>query len=1026
MNSFSNARSEYSPLVRWLWNGVTSSQAVDAAAVRHTLALLQSMGCHAALLHAPPGELLTSIVQDSFHLWLPHNFLTQSSRQFIWYGTEDLSAAEAAAWSWPADEPELISVFAVPLVGAQGSPDWSRAVALMPDAASSQVLRVSFDDSDVRLYFWTQGSESSTTLDLLNTNVLQNLTASTQANETGLRDKVTDTYLDVNSANSQAGTVAGFPWSAVLPQLFLEQHGYSISQRLASLVANTGSDAARVRQDYWATITGLCANNVRRALETTSAASTALGGATAGETLSVLAARCGDIVPLWREASVPAINSGSTASEDDMMARLCASVAALHGHERSLAQTWPGLDWADTPAARLPAIHRLTHCGVNAFVPAAVRTSLLHGDLSVPSEKHQPFAAQWKPFAEYLTRYSDALAQGRNGARVGLMWPVRSAWAHYNPNGHRFVRWVEEDLQATAQLLDELHFDFVLLPEDDLCAASLEAESQTSTRLLCGKTQLPLEMIVLSSVTTLSRAAWDKLQDFIESGGKVAFFGLLPRWSERGRDTEFEERIGQATRLSAGDLYDAYAAREDEKRTVVNSADEYTTYPIAREYHSGGRLCCYQPRVEADTDSARLYVRRILSESLVAEFETQAANVRYTRRIREDGELYSVWNNSNETQRINLRLRPAHDGVPHVLDAWTGARSRVTEWTRFTTEEGGGLSLTLSFAPQETHLIWVEYDVSSTQTPRIERTNMVVESFDEGVARGYMMENGTPAIAARDATGKLAWHYGTETHVPSPLLLDEWNARRLDPNLLILQPQREAAGWTTSFEIALKPDSLFLCLNRQGGLTHVALNGQRLIECESPFPQIALWNDGVWQWFDLAAARDGRNELLLEGRGPVSVLRLVGDFAVEESLPDFWSEPGSTTDVIVTSPHTLVVGSGSWHELGLPFYSGSVEYSQRMVVPLEWKECRIFLEVSQSRDVVEAQVNSTSCGVRMAQPYRFDVTGAVLSNTENEVLLRVWNSAQASLQPEQDKAPSGLLGPVRLVAYPVVEIGGEQ
>jgi hypothetical protein len=76
--------------------------------------------------------------------------------------------------------------------------------------------------------------------------------------------------------------------------------------------------------------------------------------------------------------------------------------------------------------------------------------------------------------------------------------------------------------------------------------------------------------------------------------------------------------------------------------------------------------------------------------------------------------------------------------------------------------------------------------------------------------------------------------------------------------------------------------------------------------------------------------------------------------------------------------------------------------------------------------VVEAQVNSTSCGVRMAQPYRFDVTGAVLSNTENEVLLRVWNSAQASLQPEQDKAPSGLLGPVRLVAYPVVEIGGEQ
>jgi hypothetical protein len=605
MNSFPNARSEYSPLVRWLWDDAAQTSGAHAP-MQRPLALLQLMGYSAAIVDSATGELPPSLEQSQLSIWLTRDAPSQAPRSFIWYHTEEFTSVEAAAWKWPADEPELISVIAVPLLGAQGAPDWSRAVALSADATSAWQAEESSDD--FRFYLWTQIRETSAMPDLLNAAVLQNRTASTRYGEQGL-------YVDVTAQEARA-TPPGFPWSASLSQLFLEQHAYHITERLTALIANTGADAARVRQDYWAIVTSLCAGNVRQAVNGRKSSGT-IGGAVEGETLSSVVARCGDVVSLWREASIPAVRCGSMESENDLTARLCASVAALQGQERCLAQTCSGLSWSHTPAARLPQVHHLMHCGINAFVLAAARVELSSARVDTPSETHQPFAAQWKPFADYLSRCSDVLAQGRNGARIGLLWPVRSAWAHYNPSGHRFVRWVEEDLQATAQILDDLHFDFVLLPEDDLCAASIEAESQTSTRLLCGKTKLPFEMIVLSSVTTLSRAAWDKLQDFIESGGKVAFFGLLPRWSERGRDTEFEERIGQATRLFAGDLYDAYAAREDDKRTVVSSADEYTTYPIAREYHSGGRLCCYQPRLEADTDSARLYVRRILSESLI-------------------------------------------------------------------------------------------------------------------------------------------------------------------------------------------------------------------------------------------------------------------------------------------------------------------------------------------------------------------------------------------------------------------------
>jgi hypothetical protein len=156
------------------------------------------------------------------------------------------------------------------------------------------------------------------------------------------------------------------------------------------------------------------------------------------------------------------------------------------------------------------------------------------------------------------------------------------------------------------------------------------------------------------------------------------------------------------------------------------------------------------------------------------------------------------------------------------------------------------------------------------------------------------------------------------------------------------------------------------------------------------------------------------------------LLRLVGDFTLQEAVPDFWNTEASTTSAYtIAATQPLLVSGGSWHEQCLPFYCGALEYSQRVDIPAEWQNCRVFIEVSLARDVIEARVNGTACGVRLARPYRFDVTEAVRADAENTITLTVWNSAQAALQPDVETAPSGLLGPVRLVAYPVVEIGSE-
>jgi hypothetical protein len=141
---------------------------------------------------------------------------------------------------------------------------------------------------------------------------------------------------------------------------------------------------------------------------------------------------------------------------------------------------------------------------------------------------------------DYLTRCGAALSHGQSAARIGLLWPARAAWSHHHPKGHRLVRWVEEDLTATMELLDELHFGFLCLPEDDLTTATVERvldgplNARPSYHLRCGSARLPLETVVLPSVTSLSRAAWQKLEEFVAVGGKVVCLGIAAALERTG------------------------------------------------------------------------------------------------------------------------------------------------------------------------------------------------------------------------------------------------------------------------------------------------------------------------------------------------------------------------------------------------------------------------------------------------------------------------------------------------------------
>jgi hypothetical protein len=595
------------------------------------------------------------------------------------FSIEDISRADIArgalgTWKPTPPQGDLLACIASPLVNRKL--DFARSVTLSqqsPDRYASLLARM---DSDVRVLSFTQTREGY--VDLLNPEATSRFL---RASHEKLREALGDDWKYLHGFWLQSPTLRGdsarkatasnpvpredvsrFPFSPLMLDTFAERPGYELLEWLPALVADVGDDASRLRQDFWETLGLMSRESFFEPLSQWSLANGKqyAGWLSQGQPINASVSHQADVFQTLRTLPVPTVDSPgvSPLAEESALdlgralhARLCSSAAALRGSlssdgepVRVMAEAWRGAGWAATLNDRVPSLHHLLRQGVNALAPSSLWQNAREEApfFAPPSELQQPYSAAWPGFNDYIARQSWLLSRGRNGARVALLWPIRSAHAHHHPRGHRLTRWVEEDLHATALMLDDLHFEFLFVSEEDLLSGAwtrqipegtppVDDGAQPSGTAIweCGQAQHPFELIVMPSVTTLRRATWKKLEGFVEFGGKVASLGLLPRYSEKGRDLVFEEAISKATMLTVGDIYDAYAMLEDAGDTLEGAA----TYPITRDHASGGRFSCYQPRLTDSVHDALLSVRRILKESITPELETQASDILFTRRV---------------------------------------------------------------------------------------------------------------------------------------------------------------------------------------------------------------------------------------------------------------------------------------------------------------------------------------------------------------------------------------------------------
>jgi hypothetical protein len=109
---------------------------------------------------------------------------------------------------------------------------------------------------------------------------------------------------------------------------------------------------------------------------------------------------------------------------------------------------------------------------------------------------------------------------------------------------------------------------------------------------------------------------------------------------------------------------------------------------------------------------------------------------------------------------------------------------------------------------------------------------------------------------------------------------------------------------------------------------------------------------------------------------------------------------------------------GSWTRLdGMDSFSGAGWYQRVETISPRWLDGggRVLLDAGNVREFAEVEINGRPVGVRLWPPFRFDITEALVPG-RNTIRLGVTNTRANELT--QEKLPSGLLGPVRLLLVP--------
>lgn len=770
----------------------------------------------------------------------------------------------------------------------------------------------------------------------------------------------------------------GAAWSLELVEFFRRANGYDLIDRLPELFFPVpGSE--KLRFDYHQTLLRLfllaftlpvyqwCGRN-----------GLALTGHVQGEdSLGQQINHVGAAMPHYEYMQIPGIDHLGRWIISPVLPKQASSAANQFGRRRVLSELW-GCAGQDVNFEELRWIadwHAVY--GVNLFCPHLSLYSMRgcrKRDYPPNLFFQQPYWKHFKLLSDTLARTTSLTTDGELVADVLVLHPITSAWALGNHVGRERVERLNRDFERLAADLSGLHVDFEF---GDEMIMERRARVQKG-RITIGKRTYTI--IVVPSCLNFKTSTLNLLRRFVRSRGKLLFTGQLPTHLDGLPSQELQDFVAKQKRVDA-----STAAGLARLRTLLKP-----------------RLAVTAVRGTADaTDIAAMW-RKNGTEHL----------------------FFLV--NLSATKSHELSVRLPVKGLVKQLDAAAGTASTLAS-----RRAAGGQTVKLTLAAMASTLL-----VANTRRPAARPAPVHPRPRRQKVlARRWQYRRLDPNSLVLDTARPT---FGAEIFDKAMPLADI-------NHLLLVRGQDTVVELAFEFTVKLDQRSRRLQLAAEMGEDYeIHLNGLRV-----PLRDEGWWIDKSLHLLDISRlVSAGRNVLTLRrpyfirpdhrdkmlGLIPGALTNalysqvefepvyLIGDFSVEfegaeeagwAGMYNLWQARKVTLQPWERAPqrrsvwlngHRKIVAettAGSGHDLlrdGLPFFAGTVELEQTLILAGNPSEHAILEMPRPDATVVQVVVNGQECPPLWQDPFRAEV-GAFLTKGKNEIKIRLTNSLRNLMGP---------------------------
>ncbi len=603
---------------------------------------------------------------------------------------------------------------------------------------------------------------------------------------------------------------------------FQARNGYNLRPRLPDLFFDVHPDSARVRYDFYNTLTDFYSQAFYQQIHEWCEKHNVLftGHLLYEEGLRRLIRVEGNLFKHYPHFDVVGVDHlypiiGNRDRPDEHVAMKVGSSAAHQlGSPRLLCESFGGI-FMDATMQRMKWIADWEYVlGVNLLNPHGFHYTL-EGPRKrdwPPSMFYQyPWWQYYGDFSNYMSRLSHLLSGGKHIAKVAVLWPMNAMFATYTPQTHNALGdRIERDFNTLTDLLLRLHHDYDYLDEDMLATAELDGNTIHIQ-------EEAYELLVLPPMAHLKLSTLEYLEKFVAQGGRVlgmiflpnqaftktndvtelvdisdrirALFGIDPGETQQtfqkqtGLDLLEQEHSGGKTAFLRSYALNRQLPMRIQKELDAQGKTESPLFVIESEERTSkyffvpeqGERQEITAEVTAEREAVADTLEQAISKLIEPDIVIDNREVFYLHRQNDGQDIYFIINPTYATQKAQVSLpgnvQPVHWNPSTGMERLLTPSQVIGDHTRFV----------LELPPVGSAFILVKPDAGL----RILETNLNIESLDGGQINGFARTGEAYAVIETEGHQKRLTLQSEEPS--SALTLDgEWEFQPETENALVI------------------------------------------------------------------------------------------------------------------------------------------------------------------------------------------------------------------------------------------------